>query len=183
MDRGSVVLNELPLVDFVNDWFDSKNNVGFEEVSLLPLLQMLFRMEMTWYTGRALFSDTILTCILCHHNPHFYAPQSRIAVVIEAAMTVASLVSQLSMAAPVNYEEDFYGNLYGMTWWIAKDEAELERLQERLLAACRESSGMERFYFARYYVRKDVIFFKLLGSFFIVLAWVSEFIFEKFRFY
>lgn len=160
MDRGTVKINGLPLVDFVNTWwFEAAADLdGASSVPLLPLLQMLFRQEMTWYTGRALFSDTLLTCVLCHRNVRFYASSSAsrqsllLCLSIESVLTVAALVSQLTAAAPVNYEEDFHANLYGMAWWTARDEDELEQLLERLLGACRDSSGVERFYLARYYV-------------------------------
>lgn len=150
MDRGTVTIQELPLVDFVNYWFDEHSII---DAPSLPLLQMLFRLEMTWYAGRALFSDTLLTCILCLRNPRMYAPSSKVSLIIESVMHVAALISQLSTAAPVNFEEDFHPNLYGMTWWLGRDEIEMELLLERLLSACREASGMERFYLARYYVR------------------------------
>jgi hypothetical protein len=157
MDRGSVLLNGVPCVDFVNFWFDSSSLESFllgASKSNLALLQLLFRLEMTWFTGGALFSDTLLQCILCHRNARLYAPQTRLALIIESALTVASLISQLSQAAPVNFEEDFHANLYGMTWWIASDDREMDLLKERLLAASRETGGgMERFYLARYYVR------------------------------
>lgn len=160
MDRGTVMIQNQPALDFVNYWHEDIKNL--QNINLLGLLQSLLRLEMTWYTGRASFSDTLLICILCHRDVRGLPfEDSKVALAIEAAMTVASLISFLCNAAPVIHEEDFHANLYGMTWWtpitssfLSRNELEIESLLERLMNSCRAfpSSSPERFYFARYYV-------------------------------
>lgn len=165
MDRGMVRIEDMQLVDFVHEFFCQPTL----SVSTLPLLVTLFRLEVTWYTGRALFSDTLLTCILLHRDAALIASltgNSHAALALEATMTAVSLVSFLANASPIVFEEDFHANLYGMNWWCCTyagshfprsgaappGDLELQMLLDRLLLACREDdSRPERFYFARLY--------------------------------
>lgn len=178
MDRGTIKIEDKPLLDFVDYYF---NNLFDKEIDVSELLRNLFRLEMTWYTGRAFFSDTLLTCILFHRDPSFVnsLTGNRLAgLALEATMTVASLVSYLITSSPVIREEDFHANLYGMNWWtctyagghlprfdpskniteagnksLTPGEVRLELLLDQLALVCRQNpTSSDRFYFARLYV-------------------------------
>ena len=179
MDRGMIKIEDKPLLDFVESYF---NDLFEREINISELLRNLFRLEMTWYTGRAFFSDTLLTCILFHRDPSVVnaSTGNRLAALaLEATMTAASLVSYLISSSPVIREEDFHANLYGMNWWtctyagghlprfdpnknvgegnksltLTQGEMRLELLLDQLALVCRQNpSSMDRFYFARLYV-------------------------------
>lgn len=163
------------VLDFVDSYF---NDLFDKEIDVSELLRNLFRLEMTWYSGRAFFSDTLLSCILLHRDPSVVTASTgnrMAALALEATMTAASLVSYLITSSPVIREEDFHANLYGMNWWTctyagnhfprfnpnlnesnAKTQGEfkLELLLEQLALVCRQNScPNDRFYFARLYVK------------------------------
>lgn len=179
MDRGMIQIEDKPLLDFVEYYF---NDLFEKEIDVSELLRNLFRLEMTWYTGRAFFNDTLLTCILFHRDPSVVSASTgnRLAVLaLEATMTAASLVSYLITSSPVIREEDFHANLYGMNWWtctyagthlprfdpkrtdnegtrnLTQGEVRLELLLDQLALVCRQyQTSTDRFYFARLYVKK-----------------------------
>ena len=180
MDRGMVKIEGKNLLDFVNSFYE---NLFDKQIDVSDLLRTLFRLEMTWYTGKAFFNDTLLTCILMHRDPSIITTctgNKLAALAIEATMTAASLVSYLMTSSPVIKEEDFHANLYGMNWWTSTyagghlprsntasldnsnsnlltktpGEIRLNLLLEQLEITCRQnSSSSDRFYFARLYVR------------------------------
>lgn len=178
MDRGMIQIEDKPLLDFVEYYF---NDLFEKEIDVSELLRNLFRLEMTWYTGRAFFNDTLLTCILFHRDPSVVSASTgnRLAVLaLEATMTAASLVSYLITSSPVIREEDFHANLYGMNWWtctyagthlprfdpnrtdnertrnLTQGEVRLELLLDQLALVCRQyQTSTDRFYFARLYVK------------------------------
>jgi len=194
MDRGMIKIEDKPLLDFVESYF---NDLFEKEIDVSELLRNLFRLEMTWYTGRAFFSDTLLTCILFHRDPSVVnaSTGNRLAALaLEATMTAASLVSYLISSSPVIREEDFHANLYGMNWWtctyagghlprfdpnknsdegnksltLTQGELRLELLLDQLALVCRQNpSSMDRFYFARLYVNFNI---NLVYLFFFILA-------------
>lgn len=184
MDRGMVKIGDEKLLDFVDSYF--KNDLPGKEIDVSELIRMLFRLEMTWYTGKAFFNDTLLTCILMHRDPSVITActgNKMASLAIEATMTVASLVSYLMSSSPVIREEDFNANLYGMNWWSCTyagghfprftnnnnnaivltetpGEIRLNLLLEELAMVCRQNpNSLDRFYYARLYVRliKDVL--------------------------
>lgn len=182
MDRGMVRIEGLQLLEFVQKYSEELNG---KEIDVSDLLRTLFRLEMTWYTGKAFFSDTLLTCVLLHREPSVILNSTGnklTALALEATMTAASLVSYLIASSPVIREEDFHANLYGMNWWTCTyagthfprpnkvneafdnttataGEVRLNYLLEQLAFTCRDDpNSPNRFYFARLYVRlKDVI--------------------------
>ena len=176
MDRGTVKIEGEPLLDFVSLYF---KELPGKQIDLSELLRNLFRLEMTWYTGKAFFSDTLLTCILLHRDPSVISSctgDKLAALAIEATMTAASLVSYLIASSPVIREEDFHANLYGMNWWtctyggthfprfnlnnssevsthVNSGEVKLNLLLKQLAQVCRQlPNSFDRFYFARLYV-------------------------------
>lgn len=191
MDRGMIKIEDKPLLDFVDSYF---NELFEKEIDVSELLRNLFRLEMTWYTGRAFFSDTLLTCILLHRDPSVISAStgSRLAALaLEATMTAASLISYLIASSPVIREEDFHANLYGMNWWTCtyagghlprfnpngnqgevtktqtQGETRLQVLLEQLALVCRQNpSSPDRFYFARLYVN----FKQIISVFILFLA-------------
>lgn len=179
MDRGMVRVDGLQLLDFVETYFEE---LPGKDIDVSDLLRSLFRLEMTWYTGRAFFSDTLLTCVLLHREPSVIlhcTGNKRVALALEATMTAASLVSYLIASSPVIKEEDFHANLYGMNWWACTyagthfprpsnklssasadivvgtaGEVKLNLLLEQLASTCRDDpNSPNRFYFARLYVK------------------------------
>lgn len=183
MDRGLIKIEGKPLLDFVESYF---NDLFEKEIDVSELLRNLFCLEMTWYTGRAFFCDTLLTCILFHRDPSVInaSTGNRLAALaLEATMTAASLVSYLISSSPVIREEDFHANLYGMNWWtctyagghlprfdpnrngdewnksltFTQGEKRLELLLDQLALVCRQNpSSKDRFYFARLYVNLNI---------------------------
>ena len=175
-----VRIDGLQLPNFIQAYFEG---LPGKEIHLTELLRTLFRLEMTWYTGRAFFSDTLLTCILLHREPSVILAgtgNKLVALALEATMTVASLVSYLIASSPVIKEEDFHSNLYGMNWWtctyagthfprpntsqlqsqLSSGEIRLNLLLEELAATCRDDpKSPNRFYFARLYVGESFKFF------------------------
>lgn len=173
MDRGMVKIEDEYLLDFVDLYFKSLPD---KKIDVSELLRNLFRLEMTWYTGRAFFSDTLLTCILLHRDPSVIAGHNKFAALaLEATMTVASLVSYLIASSPVIREEDFHANLYGMNWWAStyagghfprfnmatssvnmtasSGELRLKFLLDELAAVCRNNpNSTDNFYFFRLHV-------------------------------
>lgn len=175
MDRGTVKIEGESLLDFVSLYFQE---LPGKQIDVSELLRNLFRLEMTWYTGKAFFSDTLLTCILLHRDPSVIisCTGNRLAALaVEATMTAASLISYLIASSPVIREEDFHANLYGMNWWastyggthfprfnfsnsevtthVNPGEMKLNLLLEQLAQVCRQDpKSFDRFYFARYYV-------------------------------
>lgn len=177
MDRGMIKIEDKPLLDFVDSFF---NTLFEKEIDVSELLRNLFRLEMTWYTGRAFFSDTLLTCILFHRDPSVVSTltgNKLASLALEATMTAASLVSYLITSSPVVRDEDFHANLYGMNWWactyagghflrfdsnknanegrknLTSGEVRLELLLDQLALVCRQDpTSSDRFYFARLYV-------------------------------
>ena len=177
LDRGLTKWEDKAILDFVESYF---NDLFGKEIDVSELLRNLFRLEMTWYTGRAYFSDTLLTCILLHRDPSVVSASTGnklAALALEATMTAASLVSYLITSSPVIREEDFNSNLYGMNWWtctyagthlphfdpnnngsegnknLTQGEVRLELLLEQLALICRQyPTSIDRFYFARLYV-------------------------------
>lgn len=175
-----IKIEDKPLLDFVNSYFDSLYE---KEIDVSELLRNLFRLEMTWYTGKAFFSDTLLTCVLLHRDPSVisaYTGNNLAALALEATMTAASLVSYLITSSPVIREEDFHANLYGMNWWactyagshlprfnasVSSNESEriptqgelrLGLLLDQLALVCRQNpTSINRFYFARLYVTRQ----------------------------
>ena len=124
MDRGLLKIEGECLLDYVNTYFKRSDRpeliVKQKQIDTSELLRNLFRLEMTWYTGKAFFSDTLLTCILMHREPSIILAltgNELAALAVEATMTAASLVSYLIASSPVIREEDFHANLYGMNWW------------------------------------------------------------------
>lgn len=176
MDRGMVKIEDESLLDFVDSYFKS---LPEKIIDVSDLLRNLFRLEMTWYTGRAFFSDTLLTCILLHRDPSIISAQNKLAALaIEATMTAASLVSYLIASSPVIREEDFHSNLHGMNWWTStyagahfprssasstdgpppsSGELRLKLLLEELASVCRNNpnpNSSDNFYFARLHVNQ-----------------------------
>ena len=166
MDRGLVKIDDEPLLNFVDSYFKALPN---KRIDVSELVRNLFRLEMTWYTGRAFFNDTLLTCILVHRDPLHISCQSELAALaIEATMTVSSLISYLTASSPVIREEDFHANLYGMNWWTAtyagghfprfngtasnnsapsSGEIRLKLLLEKLAVVCRnDPNSSDKFY-------------------------------------
>lgn len=180
MDRGMIRIEEETLIDFVDLYF---RNLSEKQIDISDLVRRLFRLEMTWYTGRAYFSDTLLTCILLHRDPSVVVACSSsndgnsnrlVSLVLEATMTAASLMSYLIASSPVIRDEDFHANLYGMNWWAStyagghlprfnpqtrelignSGEVRLQNLLDQLVQVCRqEQNSKDKFYFARLYVR------------------------------
>lgn len=175
-----IKIEDKPLLDFVNSYFDALSE---KEIDVSELLRNLFRLEMTWYTGKAFFSDTLLTCVLLHRDPSVisaFTGNNLAALALEATMTAASLVGYLITSSPVIREEDFHANLYGMNWWactyagshlprfnpnsnnncegeriMTHGEVKLGILLDQLALVCRQNpTSMNRFYFARLYVPK-----------------------------
>lgn len=166
-----IKIEEEPLLDFVNSYFETLQQ---KHIDVSELLRNLFRLEMTWYTGRAFFSDTLLTCILLHRDPTalISCDNKLAALAVEATMTAASLVSYLIASSPVIRDEDFHANLYGMNWWTStyagghfprfngpssvaasSGEIRLKLLLDELAAICRnDPNSTDKFYFARLYV-------------------------------
>lgn len=181
MDRGTVKIEGESLLDFVAFYF---KYLPEKQIDVSELLRNLFRLEMTWYTGKAFFSDTLLTCILLHRDPSVIVSctgNKLAALAIEATMTAASLVSYLICSSPVIREEDFHAILYGMNWWactyggthlprfnvidkeasmhINSGELKLNLLLEQLAQVCRQfPNSFDRFYFARLYVMLSMIY-------------------------
>ncbi len=176
MDRGMIKIEDEHLLDFVDSYF---KNLFEKQIDVSELLRNLFRLEMTWYTGKAFFSDTLLTCILMHRDPTVITActgNKLATLAIEATMTAASLVSYLMVSSPVIREEDFHANLYGMNWWSSTyagghfprfnpqttaittnmqtpGEMRLNLLLEQLATVCRQNpNSFDRFYYARLYV-------------------------------
>lgn len=175
MDRGLIKIEGESLLDFVNYYF---KNLSGKQIDVSELLRNLFRLEMTWYTGKAFASDTLLTCILLHRDSSIInscTGNKLAALAVEATMTAASLVSYLISSSPVIREEDFSSNLYGMNWWactyggthfprfnviikeasthVNQSEIRLNALLEQLAQVCRQDpNSFDRFYFARLYV-------------------------------
>jgi len=169
MDRGTVCIDNLPLTDYVHHFFSLPPP---RSASLVPLVRTLFRLELTWYTGTASASDTLLSCILLHRDPAFVSrwfdhveDGEFMVLALEGAMAIASLVASLTSSSSVCREEDFHHNLYGMNWWSPAcgfnfvhefSGSHLKRLLDRLLQAAvsLSESHPAQFFFARYYVRK-----------------------------
>ena len=185
MDRGMVKIEDESLLDFVDLYYKSLTE---KTIDVSELLRNLFRLEMTWYTGRAFFSDTLLTCILLHRDSSIISCNNKLAgLAIEATMTAASLVSYLIASSPVIRDEDFHANLYGMNWWTStyagghfprfnataggpisvtptSGELRLKFLLEELASVCRNNpNSPDKFYFARLHVIKFI--FEFLSQF------------------
>lgn len=171
MDRGIIKINGEYMMDFVDGFY--KNLSGCTEIDVGQLLRRLFRLEMTWYTGKAFFNDTVLTCLLMHRDPSVLSARTGnalAALAVESTMTIASLISYLMTASPIIREEDFNANLYGMNWWTSTyagchlprpgsdqsppNDIQLQLLLDRLMTTCRQNPpSPNRFYFARFYVK------------------------------
>lgn len=169
-----ILIENEQMIDFVDSFF---KGLPEKQIDTSEVLRSLFRLEMTWYTGKAYASDTLLTCVLLHRDPSvIYActENSLLSLALEATMTAASLMSYLIASSPVIREEDFHANLYGMNWWAStyagghfprinpqtrelvasSGEARLQKLLDQLVQVCRQSStnSFDKFYFARLYV-------------------------------